>query len=118
MFKKRRKLKIVLLVFAGMAICGGIFANYYVKKYGYRNLWHFVKTYSSNKSKASDAKFETLEIKIGLNDFAKLEDERNKALERGILIKEGNTYVDAKLKHNGKKIKAELRLKGHMTDHL
>jgi hypothetical protein len=118
MFKKHKKLKIAILVFLLMLLAAALFANYYVKKYGYRNLGHFISSYWSNKSMASDAQFETLEIKISPDDFVKLEEERNLALERGMLVKEGNTYVKAKLKHNGKKIKAELRLKGHMTDHL
>ncbi len=115
----KRKKWIYVLLFLSVIIATGLFvANSYVKKHGYRNLGHFISSYFSNKSLASDAKFETLEIKIDPSDFEKLEAERNTAIERGMLVKEGNTYVDAKLKHKGKKIKAELRLKGHMTDHL
>lgn len=118
MVKKKKWLRNTLLVFLFLLILAGIAGNYYVKKHGYRNLGHFISTYWSNKNLASRAEYETLEIKIDPADFAKLEAERNTAIERGMLVKEGNTYVDAKLKHKGKKIKAELRLKGHMTDHL
>ena len=118
MFKKRKKLKITLLVILALLLAGVFIANHYVKKNGYRNLWHFVKTWTSNKSLASDAKYETLEINIEPEDFEKLEAVRQKALKRGVLIDESGSYINAKLKHNGKKIKAKLRLKGHMTDHL
>ncbi|HLP10550.1 MAG TPA: CotH kinase family protein [Flavobacteriales bacterium] len=118
MFKKRKKLKIALLSVLVLLLVGGVFANSYVKKYGYKNLGDFISTYWENKSLAAEAKFETLEINIDPLDFEKLEKVRKKALERGILIDEGGAYVNAKLSHNGKKIKAKLRLKGHMTDHL
>lgn len=116
--KRGKKIKIAILVLLVLMMVTALFANYYVKKHGYKNLGHFISSYYTNKNLAADAKFETLEIKIDPSDFEKLELERKKALERGLLVKEGNTYVKAKLKHKGKKIKAEIRLKGHMTDHL
>lgn len=109
------RISVVLVL---IAITTAFIANHYVKKHGYRNLWHFITVYSSNKSMSGNAKFETLEIKIDKADFNKLKAVREKALKRGVLIDEGDAFVDAKLKHNGKKIKAKLRLKGHMTDHL
>jgi hypothetical protein len=117
-FKKRKKLKIALIIFSALVVSSALFANWYVKKYGYKNLGDFISTYWSNKSLATKARYETLEINIKPDDFQKLEEIREKALKRGILIDEGESYVDVKLVHNGKKIKAKLRLKGHMTDHL
>lgn len=117
-FAKRRKLKLFLIGLLFFGILGLFVANHYIKKHGYSNLWDFVKTYWSNKSLSANAKYETLEIILEPDDYEKLKSIREKALKRGVLIDEGDSYVDAKLKHNGKKIKAKLRLKGHMTDHL
>ena len=117
-FKKRKKLKIALFIFFLLVLVAGFYANAWVKKKGYRNLWDFITTVGSNYNKSFSAEYETLEINISSNDFKKLEEVRNKAIKRGILIDEGGSFVEATLKHKGKKIKARLRLKGHMTDHL
>lgn len=114
--KKRRR--IIWLSVLVLFIVGSLAANWYVKKRGYRNLWHFVTAAGSNYKKSFSASFETLEMKIDDADFAVLKKARDKALKRGVQISEGKDYVDATLKHKGKKIKAKIRLKGHMTDHL
>lgn len=117
-FKKRKKLKIFTLAFLSLFIVACFIANSYVKRYGYRNLGHFITTYASNSSKSSGAKYETLEIKISNADFKKLEQLREKHLQKGLIENESGDYVDADLRWNGKKIRAKIRLKGHMTDHL
>lgn len=61
---------------------------------------------------------ERLEINIKRKHFAELAQRRNEALQRGILINEGNTYVPAVVSHGDGEYAIKLRLKGDWTDHL
>lgn len=100
-----------------LLVVGCLIANSVVKKHGYRNLWHFVTNAGENYMKAS-SDYEILQVKIKKEDFQKLKKLRQKAIDRGVQVNESNGFVKAELIHNGKKIKAKIRLKGHMTDHL
>jgi hypothetical protein len=116
--KRRKRIFYGLIfIFAGMLV-GGFLGNRWAKKNGYDNLWDFITTYGSNKADSWNANYQTLNIFIGEEDYATLEAYRADALERGIMINEGDNYVPATLAHNGAEIRAELRLKGHMMDHL
>ncbi len=116
--RKRKWFRYTLITLVVFLVVGYFIGNRYVKKHGYKNLWHFITNASSNYNKSKNAKFETLEIKIKDADFSKLKALREKAIKRGIQINEGGGFVNATLTQNGKKIKAKIRLKGHMTDHL
>ncbi len=59
-----------------------------------------------------------LEILIEEAGFNKLKAKREEALKKGVLITEDDDWVDAQLKSKGKKLKAEIRLKGDWLDHL
>ena len=61
----------------------------------------------------------TLEIDLKFEDYQKLLDKRSEALQIGILNSSDSDYVDGKIVfQHGKKLDAELRLKGDWTDHL
>lgn len=116
--KTRKWIFYSILAVFGVSVMGGFFANRWVKTKGYSNLWEFITSTSSNYSKSFSAEYEILNIHIDDKDFAKLEAQRERALQRGIMVNEEDSYVNAVLEHNGKQIRSELRLKGHMTDHL
>ena len=60
-----------------------------------------------------------ISMEIQDKDFKLLEQDRNRALERNVIINNiDGDYVPGTLDYNGKKLKVKLRLKGHMTDHL
>ncbi len=107
-----------LFIFICLTFVSGYFANRYIKKKGFSNLWDFITNYTANSSKAANANYETVNIKIGKKEFTKLELLRNKHLKRGLIENGDDDFVDAKLFYKGKKIDAKIRLKGHMTDHL
>ncbi|HRE96017.1 MAG TPA: CotH kinase family protein [Flavobacteriales bacterium] len=116
--KTRKRIFYSLLAGFALLVAGAFFANRWVKTKGYSNLWEFITTTSSNYGKSFNATYETLSITLDDDDFAKLEGQRQRALEQGIMTTEDDRYVNALLDHNGTSIRAELRLKGHMTDHL
>lgn len=98
---------------------GGYTASNKLKTKGYTGLWDFVTTVSSNFLKSRNANPENISIEIKNKDLKLLEKNRQKALERGVIINDlDGDYVPATLEYQGKKIKIKLRLKGHMIDHL
>ncbi|MBX7093185.1 MAG: CotH kinase family protein [Flavobacteriales bacterium] len=116
--KTRKRIFYGFLGLFAFSLVGGFFANRWVKSKGYSNLWEFITTTSSNYAGSFKAQYETLSITIDEADFKKLEQQRERSLERGVMVNEEDSYVDALLEHNGTPIRAELRLKGHMLDHL
>src|SRR3954470_18303835 len=85
---------------------------------GYLNLYDFVSTVTSNYFKGRKAKPEVISIQIEDKKFKKLEKDRKRALERGVIVNDiDGEFVPAILEYKGEKIKIKLRLKGHMTDH-
>ena len=63
-------------------------------------------------------KFEPLIIDIKFKDFMKLKESRDLAFEDGKLNKTSYNNVEGKLRVGGKKVKANLRLKGRFLDHV
>ena len=61
---------------------------------------------------------ELLIIDIKHKDFQKLAYKRQNALDKGLLIAGSDDFVSAKIRHNDKTIKAKVRLKGDLLDHL
>ncbi len=59
-----------------------------------------------------------VKISISEDDMARMKTQREQALERGIMTNEGDNYVSATIIYGKEKTKADIRLKGHMTDHL
>lgn len=112
-FWLRSLLVVVILCAAGLYT-----ANRIVKKYGYENLSDFNSTYWHNKDLADQAKPIQLKIELSDNDYKFLEDKRQEALDRGIQINVGDNYVPCTVSDASTNIEAEIRLKGHMTDHL
>lgn len=115
---KRKRRFYILIGLSVVLLVSGVWANRWVKTKGYRNLWDFVTTTGSNYSKSWSAEYKTIQIYIDDADFAKMEAQRERALERGIMINEEDAYVPALLVNGDEKAKAEIRLKGHMMDHL
>ncbi len=121
--KKKRNKKKYLFIFSLLLITGFIVGNHFASKTlqtkGYSSLWDFVKTVSSNYWNGLDAKPEKVSIEIKEKDYKFLERNRERALERNVIINNiDGDYVPATFEYQGKKLKIKLRLKGHMTDHL
>lgn len=94
-------------------------ASNLVKTKGYNGLYDFSSTIFSNYLNGLKAEPQPFSIEISSKDYKLLEKNRQKALERGIIINDlDGDYVPATVQYNGEKIAVKLRLKGHMTDHL
>lgn len=65
-----------------------------------------------------DWEIRAIDINIKDKHFQKIVDKREEAIQRGILLSGDEDVVPAKLRVEGRKYAAELRLKGDWTDHL
>jgi len=65
-----------------------------------------------------DFEIKQYEIEISEDDYEKIEAKRDEALDIGILVSSDSDEVSAKIRYEGEKYSADLRLKGDWTDHL
>ena len=70
------------------------------------------------KAKLSAEKVPQLNIDIKFKHYQKLIAKRDRALESGVLVKEEDDYVPAKIRFKNESYKVKVRLKGDWTDHL
>lgn len=122
LFLKKRKrglvVSLALIIMMAVVVGGGV-ASKILKTKGYTGLPDFLSTVVSNYWNSRNTNPENISIEIKEKDLKKLEKNRAKALERGVIINElDGDYVPATLEYQHKKITVKLRLKGHMTDHL
>jgi hypothetical protein len=104
--KKLLKLLVLLVAVAAMALFAYYFKNGLLIKS------------AENYGKAFTATSEHIELIISKENFKKIEEHRNDAISKGKLMNIGDNYVDGKLVYKGDTLKIELRLKGHMLDHV
>lgn len=119
--KKINKGKLFRRVFLAILLLGiasFYFADRYVKNHGFEGLKDFISTYRHNKSLAADVEPIQMQLTLKDKDYKFLKEKREEALERGIQINEGDNYVNCEVAVGDETVKAEIRLKGHMTDHL
>ena len=107
---------VLLLLIIGCV--GFYFSNRFVKSKGFDGLGDFIDTYQTNKSLADNVEPELIQLSISESDYQFLEEKRQEALNRGIQINKGDNYVNCEVIYDGDTLDGEMRLKGHMTDHL
>jgi hypothetical protein len=70
------------------------------------------------RANLSDDEVPQINIDIKFKHLQKLIAKREQALESGVLVKEEDDYVPAKIRFQGERYKIKMRLKGDWTDHL
>lgn len=115
---KGRLFRNCVLVVLVLGSVGLYFSNRYIKTKGFGNLSDFITNYRTNKKLVSEAETKVMQLLIKERDYQFLERKREEALARGIQVNIGDNYVKCKVVLNGDTTKGEIRLKGHMTDHL
>ncbi len=117
--KAKNKIIITVITLLVMLSIGWFIANRVVKRNGYTGVTEVIRTYFEHKKLADKVKPLELNIKISKSDFEFIRQKREIALNRGLQINEGENYVPCSLNLNGEESsEGEIRLKGHMTDHL
>ena len=117
---KRRILNIgVVVVLFGVLLAGFLYAGHKtVRQMGYSGIQEYLSGSVSNYARGVNTTPTVIELNIDKDDIQKMREQREEAVLDGVMLNIGDNYVDAKVGHNGSSVKAEIRLKGHMTDHL
>lgn len=115
---KPRLFRNVILIILVLGCIGLYFSNRFVKSKGFEGLGDFIDTYQTNKKLAENIEPELIELNISDKDYKFLEKKRQEALNRGIQINKGDNYIKCEVIHGADTLDGEMRLKGHMTDHL
>ncbi len=108
----------IILFLLLIGIVGVYLSNRFVKSYGFDGLGDFISTYRNNLKLADNVEPKELKIKLSKTDYEFIKSKRDEAMERGLQINGGDNYVDCKVIYDGDTTLGEVRLKGHMTDHL
>lgn len=114
----KKKLIILFTAFLLVILIGLFYADKTAKNYGYNGVGDVVSTYFENKKLANRVESKKLKIKMSSSDFNFIAAKRDIALDRGVQINVGDNYVACDIDFSAEKSKGEIRLKGHMTDHL
>jgi hypothetical protein len=116
---KSKLIKRTILVLLFLFCIGLFVAHKFVQRYGFDGIGEFISVYRTNLRLANETEPQDLQLKISDADYDFLKKRRDVALERGIQINDGeDNYVECKIIQGEDTIKGEMRLKGHMTDHL
>ena len=115
---KKKLLKRLILILLLLGIAGTYLANRFVKSKGFNNIGEFTSNYFHNKSLKDGVTPLDLQIKVKQSDYDFLQKKRDESMKVGIQINVGDNYVPCKVILNGDTTEGEMRLKGHMTDHL
>jgi hypothetical protein len=116
---KSKLLKRSILALLLLACIVLFVAHKFVQRYGFDGIGEFISVYRTNLNLADEVEPQDLQLKISDADYDFLKKRRDVALERGIQINDGeDNYVECKIIQGSDTIKGEMRLKGHMTDHL
>ena len=110
-----KKIFIALIIIALVAMA--YLSNAFVVQRGYSSIFSFLNLSVTHAIQGQPAKLE-LSIEIKPKHFKKIEQVRNDALKRGVIIQPEDPYVPCELTYKGGIIKGEIRLKGKMTDHV
>lgn len=115
---KGRLFRNAVLILLALGSAGLYFSNRFVKSKGFENLGDFISTYRTNKNLAENVEPTSMQLLLSDADYDFLKKKRQEAIDRGIQINDGDNYVPCQVVYNGDTCEGEMRLKGHMTDHL
>lgn len=115
---KGRLLRRIVIAFLLTCILGFYVANRKLKTYGYDGVLDLILTYKSNSNLAKNVDAEIIQLKLSDSDYDYLKNRRQIALDRGLQINDGDNYVPCSIISGAENSSGEMRLKGHMTDHL
>jgi hypothetical protein len=111
---KNKKFWLLLLL---VILAGGYVANRFVKKKGFDSIFEFISVVSSNYFNSESPDIQ-LSLTVAAADWERMANVAQESLERGVIVQPKDNYVPVELEFEGEKIRAEIRIKGKMTDHV
>ena len=114
---RKRKL-FIILAFGLVSIFGFLLLDYISPILGFSSGADLASTVVKNYSTSDGSMAEELKLIVTKSDLTHLEKKREKAIARGMLFVEADSYVPAKIVSMKDTLTGQIRLKGHMLDHL
>jgi hypothetical protein len=112
------RIKVVVLFIGVALVASYILFDQLSVKFGFTSANNAINVVANNYL-SSDAKSAlSVQVSIEEKDFLHLREKREQAIERGVLVNEEDSYVPFKFLSNNDTLVGEIRLKGHMLDHL
>ena len=109
----------LLLVLLLAVLAGGLWwTDKELKRRDHPGLSVFVRQWLTNYPASFAMEPEQVSIEVDAADLEQLEQVVADARERGVILPEGNSYVKARITHDGRTFKARLRIKGKLSDHV
>lgn len=99
-------------------VLAGVVADRMLKHRGHPGLRTFARQWASNYPASFKVDPPVLRIEVDAPDLEQLEAVVENARARGVILPEGNDYVKARCESDAGAFKAELRIKGKLTDHV
>ena len=109
---------IALVAIALILVGGAWLGDRALKKRDHPGLRVFLKQWATNYPASFALEPLHLSITVKEEDMEQLEQVVEAARERGVIMPEGNEYVDAEINSGDDRYKAKLRIKGKLTDHV
>ena len=113
--KRRLRITIALLL---LAVAAAITADKFLKSREHPGLRTFLKQWAVNYPASFAMEPTVLEIEVDEADLEALQSVVEAARERGVIMPEGNDYVDASFNYDGHSFKGRVRIKGKLSDHV
>lgn len=107
-----------LLIALPLLLLAGYGADRMLKSREHPGLVTFVKQWLTNYPRSFSMEPEVLRITVNESDLQALEEVVEQARERGVILPEGNEYVDAEFTNAGRSFSGRLRIKGKLNDHV
>lgn len=114
----RRVVKIFILFVGLFLVAGFVVSEKYAGRLGFSGGLDMITTIGTNYIEADISLADRVEITLEKSDWKHLSTKREEALARGMLVNEDDSYVPVSVKWNDEEATGEMRLKGHMLDHL
>ncbi len=112
----------LILVLGSLCLFAGASALYLghkaVKAKGYAGIKEYLFGVSGSYANSLNVSPDNIHLEVSKSAIAQMAEQREKALKENLMLNIGENYHDGKLSLNGKSSDIEIRLKGHMTDHL
>ncbi|MBK8497402.1 MAG: hypothetical protein IPL52_00965 [Flavobacteriales bacterium] len=116
--RHRKRLAVIIGAVLVLLAAGAWLGDRTLKAKGHPGLRTFLGQWARNYPASLAVEPELLSITVDERDLERLERTVEEARERGVIMPEGNEYVDAEIGSGADRFKAKLRIKGKLTDHV
>ena len=121
----RKRIPWILATLVVLGMAAGWYADHVLKRHGHPGLRTFLHQWWTNYPKSFQAEPPVVSITVDEEGLQQLESVVDRALEAGVIEREGNDYVDGAFQvtmpgdgAGSGEFKGKLRIKGKMTDHV